>query len=277
MKCKFFLVIFFCAVLAFEKTNAVLAEQSGSSPESGTTSKLKGLYSSVTTLGFGSDAAGSFGNLGSVWNRVYSASTIPPTFSMNIGSGGANVSGCASGGIYCFPQSVGGVDDYNNGGSYPADSYKSTWTACNSGNSYCGTGRSVAEKKDNNTGLVWSPRISSSSNWFTANNCAYPNGLPGDDGACGTNGEVACVCVKNVSSKTGCEGYDDGNWRLPNEKELMQVYIDGSYGNLTNPTSYYWSATTVSNSTQYAWYTILYYGNTTYSTKTNNNSVRCVR
>ena len=262
---------------SFWGTSLVWAEQSGSSPESGTTSKLKNLYSSATTLGFGSDSAGSFGNLGSVWNRLYSSVTIPPTFNLFNGGGGANVGGCGSGGIYCFPQSVGGVDDYNNGGTYPADAYKSTWTTCNSGNSYCGTGRSVAEKKDNNTGLVWSPRISTSANWFTANNCAYPNGLAGDDGVCNTNAEVACVCVKIVSSKTGCEAYDDGSWRLPTQKELLMAYVDGSYGNLTNPAYYYWSSTTYSNGTQLAWATGLQHGYTYNNNKTTNYSVRCVR
>lgn len=59
----------------------------------------------------------------------------------------------------------------------------------------------------------------------------------------------------------------------------MQAYIDGSYGNLeaSGVNRYYWSATTLSDSTIYAWYTYLSYGSTGYSAKTGSGYVRCVR
>ena len=179
-----------------------------------------------------------------------------------------------------YPQSVGGVDDYNNNGAMPGDSYTSTWTTCDAGNSYCSTGDATnADKKDESTGLVWSIWLASgaTSNWFSANNCQYPNGLPGDDGTCDTNGEVACKCVKLTSSKTGCEALGDGNWRLPSQKESMQAYIDGSWGNLSSAGYSYWSATTKSYSTYGAWYTTLYYGRTNDTNKTNLIRSRCVR
>ena len=132
-----------------------------------------------------------------------------------------------------------------------------TWTACNSGNSYCGTGRSVAEKQDPNTGLVWSPIIDYST-WFVANNCVVPGGAGSLGATCEIIGDPGCTCVKNTSSKTGCENYDDLNWRLPNQKELRQSYIDGSYSNLTIANTEYWSSTTFSNGTQYAWNTSQY-------------------
>ena len=186
--------------------------------------------------------------------------------------------GSASSGDY--PIEVGGVDDYNNGGSMPSDSYAGSWTTCDAGNSYCQTGDVTnADKKDNSTGLVWSTSIGTS-NWFTANNCAYPNGL--GDGACDANGEVACKCVKLTGpegngAKTGCEALG-GAWRLPHQKELMQAYIDGSWGNLSLAGSRYWSAATISNNTHLAWYTNLSSGHTTYGTKTTTTiSVRCVR
>ena len=190
--------------------------------------------------------------------------------------------GSASSGDY--PQSVGGVDDYNDEGSVPEDSYVSDWTSCDSGNDYCGTGDSTyADAKDNSTNLVWSKWLDSGAThtWFWANNCKYPNGLPGDDGTCNTDGEVACKCVKLTTGegKTGCEDIGDGNWRLPYQKELMQAYIDGSWGNLSSAGSYYWSATTASRSTHRAWITYLYSGYTNTSTKTSGGSyrVRCVR
>lgn len=176
-------------------------------------------------------------------------------------------------------QSTGGVDDYNNNQTRPADAYATAWTTCAAGNNYCNTGTSTADMKDNSTGLIWSKWLGSgtTTTWFWANNCAYPNGLPGDDGTCNTNTEAACECVKLTSSKTGCDALT--GWRLPHQKELMQAYIDGSWGNLSSANYSYWLATTQSNSTQYAWYVALFYGSTTYNFKTNSGSyrVRCVR
>ena len=187
--------------------------------------------------------------------------------------------GGGTGTLSDYTQSVGGVDDYNNNQTIPADTYQATWITCNSGNNYCGIGRSVAEKQDQNTGLVWSPVISTASDWFTANNRAYPNGLPGDDGVCNTTGgEVACQCVKSVSAKTGCEGYDDGNWRLPYQKEWMQAYIDGYGAHLSNTAIDFWSSTTriSTNDTHRAWYQFKNYLN--YSKlKTDTVGMRCVR
>jgi len=209
------------------------------------------------------------------------------------GAGSANCTDTFA--LNCYTQALGGVDDYNATATIPSDTYKQTWITCNSsaytpanpGGNYCNTGRSVLNNlvsQDPNTNLVWSPQISSGSTWFTANNCKYPNGLPGADSACDTHGEIACYCVKHTGSvdpadpKTGCEAYDDGNWRLPSQKELLQSYIDGSWGNLATAGSGYWSATTKSNTTQYAWYTSQGNGSTKYYLKTDATiSVRCVR
>ena len=255
---------------SYRHIQLVRAEQNSGSPESGTSSRLSTLATTLSSLSYGSTTSGSWGDWGTSWNRIYSAATRP--FNDALKSNGLKNGGNAD-----YPQSVGGVDDYNNNTPIPSDTYQATWTSCNVGNNYCGTGRNVAEKKDENTGLVWSPRISSGATWFNANNCQYPNALPGDDGVCNTHGEVACKCVKLTSSKTGCEAYDDGNWRLPTQKELMMSYIDGSWAQLTNAASTYWSGTTTSTSTQTAWYTSQNYGNIYNPNKTNNFSVRCVR
>jgi len=263
-------------VFSYRHIQIVRAEQNGSSPESGATSRLSTLATALSSLSYGSTASGSWGDWGTSWNRIYSAATAPFNDAV------ANT--LKNGGNTDYPQSVGGVDDYNNNGIIPSDSYQATWTTCGAGNSYCGSGRSVAEKKDENTGLIWSPRISSGSNWFVANRCKYPNGLPGDDGTCNTHGEVACQCVKDTlnedadnTTSTTCERYDDGNWRLPTQKELMMAYIDGSWAQLTNAGTSYWSSTTYSYTTQSAWYTYLDVGYTLNGNKTNNSSVRCVR
>ncbi len=175
-------------------------------------------------------------------------------------------------------QANGGVDDYNNNQTMPTDSYVVSWTACAAGNNWCNTATSTANAKDNSTGLVWSNWLvgGASKNWFWANNCKYPNELPGDDAVCNVNGEIACRCVKLISSKTGCEALD-GNWRLPHQKELMQVYIDGSRGNLSSPGYNYWSATTRSTNTHYAWSTSLGTGYTYFDYETTTLQVPCVR
>lgn len=269
LKSLFILSAIFVGLASFAITKTITtirAEQSGGSPESGADSRLKQLADSLVTLSYGDPDNGAIGDWGEYWNRISSAAQDP--------FNDAKVNGLTNGGNTDFPQSVGGIHDDT---TLPSGSYTADWTTCNVGNNYCDTGETIAEKRDENTGLVWSQRISSSANWFTANNCAYPNGLPGDDGTCNTNGEVACQCVKRTESKTGCEAQGDGNWRLPYQKENMMAYIDGGAAALSNTAANYWSSTTHSNGTQNAWSTSLSTGLTTHTTKTNTNSFRCVR
>ncbi|MBU1102568.1 DUF1566 domain-containing protein [Patescibacteria group bacterium] len=174
-----------------------------------------------------------------------------------------------------YTKDKGGVDDYNNGGTMPADSYRASWITCGAGNNWCNTGDATyAEKKDNSTGLVWSIWLESGTakTWFWANNCYYS----GVSTSCDANDEDGCICTKLTSSKTGCEALG-GGWRLPHQKELMQVYIDGSWGNLSSAGNYCWSATTRSGTTQNAWNTSLYDGYTYFYGKTGTVRVRCVR
>ncbi|MCX6783691.1 MAG: DUF1566 domain-containing protein [candidate division WWE3 bacterium] len=264
----------------FKVGGAVLAEQSGSSPDSGaSTSKIKTISTAVAALSYGSISAGTWGDWGTMWNRIYSAAIVG--FNDSLVAGLKNGSG--TGTIVAYTKALGGVDDYNYNQTIPSDTYKRTWVTCNSGNTYCGTGRSVLNglvSQDPNTNLVWSPQINASSTWFVANNCIPPGssgnlGYPA--GTCVNNGDVSCVCVKNTSPKTGCENYDDGLWRLPYQKELMQSYIDGSWGNLATASAYYWASATTSNATQYAWYTFQASGYTYTNSKTVTYSVRCVR
>lgn len=246
----------------------VQAEQSSGTPESGADSRMKLLADTLTSSSYGSNDSGSWGDWGQYWNRINSAARSP--------FNDAVARGLTNGGNANFPQGVGGIHDDT---ILPTGSYKSTWTVCNSGNNYCGTGDSLSEKKDENTGLVWSSRISASANWFTANNCQQPsNGVaPTGPNTCTSNGDEGCKCVKLTSSKTGCEAQGDGNWRLPYQKENMMTYIDGSAENLTNASSNYWSSTTLTTTTQNAWSTGLSSGGTGSTTKTNSNSFRCVR
>jgi len=289
---SFLFILFILGIgvlLTLPSVRTVFAEQSGSSPNTATTSRIKTVSDALVVLNYGSTSAGGWGDWGTMWNRIYSAAINPSndpttqriTNTVNGTGGVIGANNCTTTfGLDCYTSAKGGVDDYNNNGTIPSDTYKRTWTTC-VGPGWCGTSRAVAEKQDPNTNLVWSPKLAGDVNWFVANNCKYPNGLPGDDGVCGTNGEVACYCVKHTGvgadTKTGCEAYDDGNWRLPHQKELMQSYIDGSWGALTNALSTYWSSTTNSTYTNYAWNVTQSNGGTNYITKVTAYSVRCVR
>jgi len=246
----------------------VQAEQSGGSPTAGSDSRMKQLADALITSSYGSTASGTWGDWGAYWNRINSAAR--GAFN------DAKARGLKNGGNASFPQNVGGIHDDT---ALPTGSYTATWTVCNVGNSYCGTGDSLSEKRDENTGLVWSTRISASANWFTANNCQQPsNGVaPTGANTCTSNNDVGCQCVKLTSSKTGCEAQGDGNWRLPYQKETMMAYIDGSGPALSNSAANHWSSTTTTTATQNAWYTNLSNGTTNPATKTSSYAFRCVR
>ena len=248
----------------------VQAEQAGGSPTAGADSRLKQLADTLTTSSYGNNDSGSWGDWGIYWNRINSAARAP--------FNDAVARGLTNGGNADFPQNMGGIHDDT---SLPTGSYQSTWTTCNVGNSYCGSGDSNAEKRDENTGLIWSTRTSSSANWFTANNCQQPsNGVaPTGPNACTANGNEGCKCVKLTSDKTGCEALGDGNWRLPYQKEMMMAYIDGSGSQLSNSAANHWTSTTNTTATQNAWYTNLSTGVTNFvTTKTISSfSFRCVR
>jgi len=268
--------VFVVVVIGFHYYGKIFAEQSGGSPESGVDSRITSMAATIATLGYGSTAPGSWGNYGPALNRLYSAAQ--GAFNDAVAKRTKNGSGTGSV-LSPYTQALGGVDDYNNGQAIPADAYQRTWITCNSNNNYCGTGDNNAVKQDPNTGLVWSIRISSSANWFTANNCQQPsNGVaPTGPNPCSANGDVGCICTKLTSNKTGCEALGDGRWRLPYQKELMQAYIDGSWGNLPDAGNSYWSSTTGSNYAQGAWYTSQNNGTTYGYAKTTTFSVRCVR
>ncbi|GAI90279.1 unnamed protein product, partial [marine sediment metagenome] len=63
----------------------VLAEQSGSSPDSGATSRIKATYDSINTLLHGSESAGGWGDWGTWWNRIRSAGEWVPDGTAAVG------------------------------------------------------------------------------------------------------------------------------------------------------------------------------------------------
>jgi hypothetical protein len=167
-------------------------------------------------------------------------------------------------------QGSGGVDDYNNGGDPAVGRYEGGWTACNSENTYCGTGLSSADAKDDSTGLVWSlPCNGSGCSSFSDSS---PLTYTWDNSGGNNNSQTASELCS-----AGSHGED--GWSLPHQKQLLQAYIDGSYGNLetSGANRGYWSATTYSYLTSNAWYTSLSNGITYYYGKNLSNYVRCVR
>lgn len=164
----------------------------------------------------------------------------------------------------------GGFDDYNNAGSPPTDRYSKPWTQCNSGNNYCGTGDNGADAMDNSTRLVWSLPCNGSgcSSFSDSSPLSYTWDKSGGNN---NSKEAFKLCSQGNHGKTG--------WYLPHQKQLMQAYIDGSYGNLETAgiSRNYWSATTRSSNTANAWYVHLSDGSTNNLNKTNFNYIRCVR
>ncbi len=80
-------------------------------------------------------------------------------------------------------------------------------------------------------------------------------------------------------------GYTAGTWRLPTQKELMALYAHGmvslagaNFITLANMQNYFWSASSISNSTLNAWYIDLAGGDIYYNNgKTNTYRIICIR
>ncbi len=175
-------------------------------------------------------------------------------------------------GISGGSQANGGVDDYNNGGSPPSDRYEcpSGWTQCNAANNYCGTGLASADAKDNCTNLIWS--LPCNGVGCASFSDTSPATYTWDSSGANNNSLTASqLCTSGGHGETG--------WYLPHQKQLMQAYIDGSYGNLeaSGVGRFYWSGTVGSWDTTYAWLTTLSHGGTFSTLKTNSEYVRCVR
>ncbi|ETB63572.1 TPA: DUF1566 domain-containing protein [Candidatus Nomurabacteria bacterium] len=207
------------------------------------------------------------------------------------GTCGNGAGACPSGEFTGGTQALGGVDDANSGPDIPltppTDRYETTWTACNVGNSYCGTEDTGANMKDEATGLVWSYPLKG------LGGATFDTVAPTPDPYClsATYDALSCYWdtdtyyswdasrVDNDSKTAQQLCSDHTGWSLPHQKQLMQAYIDGGYGNL-DPVGVdrnYWSATTHSYYANYAWGINLPYGYTDTYTKFNNNNVRCVR
>ena len=216
----------------------VFAETSGSSPESSSTSRLKTLSDALIVLGVGSTGSGAWGDWGTMWNRIYSVSSIDYSLQKNATE-----------------------DDYF--GVYKAE--ESIWINETDG-TVGATGLSSGEiKKDTRTGLIWS----------AASSATYTNSFTDlTDGTRPTNGNSVLFCNGLNTATYGGKT----TWYLPTQKELMQAYIDGIYSQDTafGTTGGFWSSSESSNSSD-AWLVYLRTGSTGINAKGFGYNVRCVR
>ena len=281
-----------------DNLSPVQAEQTGSSPESGATSRLKQVHDwlvakSDPDYGGAQPADWSF-DFGTYWNRIlYSAFWEP--------DGTATESDVLEGKTFYSGsnnrvQKTGTLTPATSPGAYDQqfDQYvdahasdyqgeESTWVKSNTS-----SGSQVWH--DTRTGLYWSYNLGFLTNNFSSpstgvcdffNTGTYPTrgsyGTSGTYPACG-NAINACA-VLSLASIEGQSANTD--WYLPSQKELQQAYINGIYNQTDssiNATNSFWSSTENSSISTKAWSIRLDSGNfSDAGTKTNNGLVICVR
>lgn len=267
------LVLIVAVVISvFNFTKTTRAEQSGSSPESGETSRLLTGYNVLVALGFGSDAAGAWGDWGAMWNRTQSAARWVPSGDVAAGdvrtgktfysASRTQETGTLSGTAVAACSTQQYMDSYGAPVTQTTNCVNNiSWT--DPGDAITGT-----DKKDNNTGVIWSKYLKNNAGTVEF---ADTGGSQWSWDASGANN----IAVGTKTASQLCSERGDG-WRLPTQKELMQAYIDGSFFNLTNPSNSFWSVTEYSATGAYCVY--LSSGSTSASTKTAAAGyVRCVR
>ena len=275
-------------------------EQVGSTPESGSTSYIKQLYTTLQTSGYGTDT--DTPSWGTYWNRIKTSAQWVPSGNVTAAdvvsgktfynssrtqqTGTNTAAGWTPSGNATAADVVVGKTFYGNSrtqqtGTQPIpgvcptqayhDSHGSATQVNNCTNNLTWTvpSGSIAgtEKQDPRTGLIWSNAIVNTAG--TATFSPTTNTTFSWDASHANN-----IAVGNKTAITLCSAMGNG-WRLPTQKELMQAYIDGSYFNLSQPGNSFWSAT--ESSSTGAWSVPLTSGSTNNNTKVSAYLVRCVR
>jgi hypothetical protein len=259
----FLLIVFSLASLAVNRV--AVAEKVGSSPESGSTSRLRTISDALGVLGFGSEGVGSWGDWGAMWNRIYSAAI------WNAGAGDAVAGNVLDGkkfyaganrdlltgtltytGDAAVTDVVAGKTFYSNNVTkqtgtlalldYSLQQYSSRddYAGPNGGGGaedYQGeeaTWTSPVENvwKDGRTGLYWSSSQGNKLNQFTISDCDFFTTTPRSNYSGSDTGVGSAQCgpaedAINYCATLNFGGYSD--WYLPSQKELMQAYIDGMF------------------------------------------------
>jgi hypothetical protein len=273
------------------------AENPSGAPESGATSRIKTIYDALGTSGlnYGDELTNhTWGNWGTMWNRIYSASTFSPDGTLTVGDvspgktfyAGTNSRTQKEGtGTMYKEQAYSFRDDYAGDGGGGAEDNKGEEAAWFNSNT-----AAVPNKvyKDLRTGLYWSSTISTTStNDFTMSTCPYfsitsPTSLSTYAGGTPSCGAAINACA-TLSQARNTGGTATNDWYLPSQKELQQAYIDGIWNQtggsaFTIDTSpyYYWSSSEVSTAPTVAWSVELYLGFTGYGAESTPYAVRCV-
>lgn len=267
----------------------VFAETSGSSPESGTSSRIKTAYDWLVAKGanYGSTDAPDWDSAvtypwGTWWNRIMESAAWEPDGTTAVGDVTLGKTFYAGNGdrtiktgtydpatsLY-LPQSLVEWDDYKTGDETGEEA---SWS-----------NPATNVWKDGRTALYWSNSLGQYTNIFpntTHTACPFFSSTPrgsydGLDADCG-NAINACgtlsLAVDGGAGKT--------DWYLPSQKELQQAYIDGIYNANASwaTTSLFWSSTENLNDATAAWFVALYRGRADSNLKTTaTNYVRCVR
>jgi hypothetical protein len=254
---------FLVGVLAFygfsgigDQAGRVAGEQTGESPDSGSTSRIQELYDQLVTDDKGYEIGGVWGDWGAYWNRIRSA---------------------AEASVNYIDQSYEEYDDYeysDDHGAGESGNEESTWENTASNVWF-----------DNRTGLYWSASQGQMTNLFPNQDhsaCPFFSETPrgssydGSDADCG-NAINACA---TLSLDANGDGINETDWYLPSQKELQQAYLDGIYnqaGHAFTTTSIFWSSSERSDSSTNAWNVHLRNGYTRNDTKSLSCDVRCVR
>lgn len=233
-----------------------IAQQVGSSPDSGATPKITTVYDAFEAAGNGSTAAGTWGDYGTNWNRLYSASTFSPNGDLSVEV--VPVGKTFYSGTDSRVQKVGTETLYSNQQFSSRDDYggynvgagaedyqleESQWISI-SGNDVW---------KDQRTNLLWTKRLPpyfpESTNDFNISTCDYFSSSPRS----AYNGlDATCGSVINYCALLDLAGRTD--WYLPTQKELYQGAIDGIFNQALNIASMYshWSSTETSSDPTYA-------------------------
>lgn len=257
----------------------IFAEQGVGTPVNSATSKIKEVYDTLDSLGYGSESVGAWGDWGSVWNRIRSAAQWVPQGDVTEGdvvSGKTfyNASRTLKTGTYA---SVNYTDMSLQVKDFRDSNASTTWV------SWTKTNASPEVWKDNRTGLYWSALQGSTNaytNNFTISTCDFFTTIPrgnynGSDSDCG---DSINLCG-NLSLDGNGDSVADAKWYLPTQAELITAYLDGIYLS-TNAAwatgNNYWSSTEYQSINSSAWFTYLNDGYTNNNPKTNPYSVRCV-
>jgi hypothetical protein len=240
-----------------------LADHSHSGvPGNTRTSYIQELYNTLKDdLGHGTEGAGSWGDYGSMWNRIFSSALRQQDLG-DLWSDGQQQDLHRSQAYVMYDDSE-VTNDVNH-----VKLFSSPWTQV-----YDDT--DVEIWRDERTGLYWTNELSTEEdNEFDLENCNFFDlkNRGSYDGL-----DLDCGDAINYCATLDLDGMT--NWYLPTRDELSQAYINGMYietdvGFATD--SFFWSSTEYSGDVTKAWTLNVSNGRALEYGKTNEISVRCV-